>query len=95
MNPGGNKEPIENHDDESQILADQDLTNENDITELDENLGAKSHSLDDLEKEPADFMRGEVDVKEQMERTTRAMDSVIHKREIKPDVIKSADLTKP
>ena len=71
-----------NHDDESQILTDQDLTNEGDITELDENLGAKSNSLDDLENEPADFLRGEVDVTEQMERTARAMEAVIGKKEV-------------
>lgn len=79
MNPG-EKTADENHEDESQIIGDQDSTNENDITELDENLGAKSNSLDDLENEPADFLRGEVDVSEQMERTTRAMDAVLHKK---------------
>lgn len=84
MNPGGNRSTFENHDDESQILTDQDLTNEGDITELDENLGAKSNSLDDLENEPADFLRGEVDVTEQMERTARAMEAVIGKKEIPP-----------
>jgi hypothetical protein len=66
----------ESHDDESQILGDQDLTNEDDITQLDENLGAKSNSLDELENEPGDFLRGEIDVTEQMERTTRAMDDI-------------------
>ena len=81
MSPGA-RSAYENHDDESQRLADQDSTNEADITALDENLGAKSNSLDELENEPADFMRGEVDVTEQMERTTRAMDAVIKKREL-------------
>lgn len=82
MDTGGIKTSSENHDDEAQILTDQDLTNETDITELDENLGAKSNSLDDLENEPADFMRGEVDVTEQMERTTRAMEAVLRKKEV-------------
>jgi hypothetical protein len=81
MNPG-QKTAEENHEDESQIIADQDITNESDITELDENLGAKTNSLDDLENEPADFLRGEVDVTEQMARTARAMDYIIHKKEV-------------
>ncbi len=80
MNNGGAGSSDE-HDDEVQIISDQDLTNELDITELDENLGAKSNSLDDLENEPADFMRGEVDVTEQMERTTRAMQAVLRIKE--------------
>ncbi len=81
MNAGGTGSSDENHEDEAQIITDQDLTNESDITELDENLGAKSNSLDDLENEPADFMRGEVDVTEQMERTTRAMQAVLRIKE--------------
>ncbi len=80
MNNGGAGSSDE-HDDEVQIISDQDLTNESDITELDENLGAKSNSLDDLENEPADFMRGEVDVTEQMERTTRAMQAALRIKE--------------
>ena len=82
MNSGGEKTAVENHEDESQILADQVSTNESDITELDENLGAKSNSLDDLEHEPDDFLRGEVDVTEQMERANRAMQSVLPKKEV-------------
>ncbi len=81
MNIGGIGAGDENHEDETQIITDQDLTNESDITELDENLGAKSNSLDDLENEPADFMRGEVDVTEQMERTTRAMQAALRIKE--------------
>lgn len=80
MNTGGTGSS-DDHDDEVQIISDQDLTNESDITELDENLGAKSNSLDDLENEPADFMRGEVDVTEQMERTTRAMQAALRIKE--------------
>ena len=73
MGPGRVKTVFENHNDESQILTDQDMTNEEDIKELDENMGAKTNSLDDLENEPAEFIRGEVDVSEQIERTTRRM----------------------
>lgn len=73
MGQGRVKSVFENHDDESQILSDQDMTNEEDIKDLDENMGAKTNSLNDLENEPAEFIRGEVDVREQMERTTRRM----------------------
>jgi hypothetical protein len=75
---------VENHDDESQILTDQDLTNESDITVLDENLGAKSKSLDTLENEPAEFMRGEIDVSEQMTRTIRAQEALDHQSSVSP-----------
>lgn len=73
----GDRESIGNRRDESQIIADQDMTNEGDITALDENMGAISNSLDALEDEPAEFIRGEVDVVEQMNRTTRAMEEAI------------------
>lgn len=65
------------NDDQSQIVADQDMTNEHDISKLDENMGAISQSLDQLENEPEDFARGEVDVVTQMDRTTRAMEQAI------------------
>lgn len=73
----------ENHDDESQILTDQDLTNEGDITALDENLGARSNSLDTLEDDPADFLRGDIDVTEQMARASKAMQAVASRK--RPD----------
>jgi hypothetical protein len=68
---GGSKE---DEDDEVDILTDQDLT-EKLVRSDDENLGAKSNSLDELEEEPEDFIEGEVDVKEQMDRAADAMDS--------------------
>jgi hypothetical protein len=40
-------------------------------------MGAKSTTLEALEEEPGDFMRGEVDVKEQMDRAANAIDSSI------------------
>src|SRR5688572_25872416 len=64
-------------EDESQILADQDQTTEGDISILDENMGARSSSLDPLEKETPDFMRGEVDVKEQMDLAAEVMSDSI------------------
>lgn len=63
----------ENSGDESQIINDQDLTTKSDVESLDENMGAKSESLDTLEDENAEFMKGEVDVKDQMDRATDAM----------------------
>src|SRR5207253_2907059 len=66
----------EDDDDEADILSDQDLTQK--LNRLDdENLGAKSNSLDELEMEPEDFVEGELDVKEQMDRAADAMDSSI------------------
>ena len=70
-------EIFENKRDESDILADQDQTVSADALTADENMGAKSTTLEPLEDEPADFMRGEVDVKEQMDRTADAVDSSI------------------
>ncbi len=70
-------EAYENSDDEAQILADQDQTTPDDNLTRDENMGAPSNSLEAMEDEPGDFMRGEVDVKEQMDRAADAMDSSI------------------
>lgn len=66
----------ENERDESGILTDQDVT-EKFTNALDENLGAKTNSLDSLEEEPDPFLTGDIDVKEQMDRAADAMDSSI------------------
>jgi hypothetical protein len=70
-------EASENEEDEAGILSDQDVT-EKFTNALDENLGAKSNSLDSLEDEPDPFLSGEIDVKEQMDRAADAMDASIH-----------------
>lgn len=70
-------EPSENTMDENEILNDQDVTRKLNPHRDDENLGAKSLSYESLEDEPGDFMRGEVDVKEQMDRAADAMESSI------------------
>jgi hypothetical protein len=70
-------EITENGRDESGIMTDQDQTNFSDNLTRDENMGAISNSLDTLEDEPSDFMRGEVDVKAQMDRAADAMDTSI------------------
>ena len=76
-NLASDKEAIFNRGDESGILADQDMTNEHDITALDENMGAMSHTMESLEDEPDEFLQGDVDVVTQMRRTTRAMENAI------------------
>ncbi len=67
----------ENENDEADILSDQDLTQKLSTAD-DENMGAKSESLDALEDEPDVFLSGEIDVKEQMDRAADAMDASIH-----------------
>ncbi len=76
-NLASDKEASFNRGDESGILADQDMTNEHDITALDENMGAMSHTMESLEDEPDEFLQGDVDVVTQMRRTTRAMEDAI------------------
>lgn len=49
-----------------------------DPSKLDENMGAISNSLEPMEDESPDFMRGEVDVKKQMDLTRRAMEDGIN-----------------
>lgn len=81
VNPGftnvGGAESSENTRDESGILTDQDQTTFDDKLTRDENMGAPENSLESLEDEPADFMRGEVDVLEQMDRAASAMEASI------------------
>jgi hypothetical protein len=73
----GGSEIYENKKDEADILADQDQTLPTDRLTQDENMGAISNTLESLEDEPADFMRGEVDVKEQMDRAADALETSI------------------
>ncbi len=74
---GGGGDIFENKQDEADILADQDQTIAKDPLTQDENMGAKSTTLESLEDEPADFMRGEVDVRQQMDRAADALESSI------------------
>ena len=74
---GSAGEADENSNDEAQILADQDQTTPDNNLTRDENMGAPSNSLEAMEDEPGDFMRGEIDVKEQMDRAADALDSAI------------------
>lgn len=61
--------------DEKDILHDQDQTLKKSISSDDENMGAHTRSCDRVEDEPDEFMQGEIDVKEQMDRTADAMDT--------------------
>ncbi|OYZ13615.1 MAG: hypothetical protein B7Y39_17180 [Bdellovibrio sp. 28-41-41] len=76
-NLASDNESLFNRGDESNILADQDMTNEHDITTLDENMGAISNSMNTLEDEPDEFLQGDVDVVTQINLTTRAMEKAI------------------
>ena len=82
--PGG---AIENSSDEADILSDQDQTFASSDLKADK-MGGAGRLSQDLEDEPADFMRGEVDVVEQMNRTRNAMDTVLsgHHNLDEPDV---------
>jgi hypothetical protein len=71
---GSDEEPMA----ESNILSDQDGTKSMRPDVDDENLGAQSIALDSLENEPTEFMRGDIDVKEQMDRAANALDSSLH-----------------
>lgn len=71
-------EATESRNDASEILDDQDQTGENDALTRDENMGAKTYSLDTLEDEPGDFARGEIDVKTQMDRAARELNSALN-----------------
>jgi hypothetical protein len=66
---------VENAADEAGILSDQDETKLSDPSAEDMNLGAAGTELN----EPAEFARGEIDVKEQMDRTMAKMDAGLHR----------------
>jgi hypothetical protein len=68
--PGGVEE---NHSDEVEILGDQDATAKNDDLKRDENLGAKSKTLDDSKDAAEDLNEGNVDIVEPMERAVTSI----------------------
>ena len=68
----------ENAEDEADILADQDQTSMAHLDANDENIGSDG-TEEDFGLGSGDFARGEVDVKEQMDRTTAAMDASLHR----------------
>ena len=62
-------------EDTSEILADQDQTAKH--ARLGENIETQGPLSGSLEDEPIEFMQGEIDVKAQMDRTTRVVDADI------------------
>lgn len=76
----------ENTEDEAQILGDQDETSSGIPNEVDEVMGGMG-TADEFGLESGAFARGEIDLKEQMERTTRAFDRATHRD---PDALESA-----
>lgn len=61
----------ENAADEANIIADQDETLLANPADIDPNLGADG--TENIGEDRAEFARGEIDVKEAMDRATRAM----------------------
>ncbi len=79
---------MENPADEAKILADQDETQRT--------LEAGVADLEDRPAEPYaggsdDFMQGEVDVKQMMDRRMRESEAAVRRRDYKPDAIKRLD----
>lgn len=68
-------EVTENHFDEHGILADKDQTSNVDVKNLKKQMKQTDRALDTLEDLPADFMRGEIDVVEQMDLASQALDA--------------------
>lgn len=66
-----------NPEDASAILTDQDLSGPKSDLQGDTLSGAGPVSLD-LEDEPGEFIRGEVDVKSQIDRTSRVVKANVH-----------------
>lgn len=58
-------ERAENQNDEVKILSDQDMTLKEDLTQI--------SSLENMEDDPKEFVSGEIDVKEQMDRTAHVV----------------------
>ena len=68
-------ETTENKIDETEILVDKDETGHDTVKTTVERFQMTDTNLDTLEDLPGDFMRGEVDVKSQMDMAASAMDS--------------------
>lgn len=66
---------IENKMDENSILVDKDQTEPANIKSTVERFNLTDTAFEPLEDLPGDFMRGEVDVKDQMDLAASAMDS--------------------
>jgi hypothetical protein len=93
--PGGSifnpADAQENPEDESNIISDQDRTESTDPTEPDDNLGAEGLDNPPLSNDPR-FIRGELDVKEQMDRAIRAQNRTIG-LDPNSDILEDEDVT--
>ncbi len=67
---------LENSDDERDIILDQDQTSLPSPSHVDENLGAFGRDTPPL-SEDSRFIRGELDVKDQMDRAIRSMNNAV------------------
>lgn len=68
----------ESREDEANIVADRDQTDLKNSHSQDQYLNGARKVTRSAEEEPADFSRGEVDVKAQMDRAVLAMDRAAH-----------------
>jgi hypothetical protein len=68
-------EATNNHVDENEILIDKDETSKVDVKNLKRAMKNTDRAFDTLEDLPSDFIRGEVDVLEQMNIAADALDS--------------------
>lgn len=73
-----NQEPIENLEDEMEIINDQDLTEHEDPNMAEERLGGMGTDPDFGMGSP-DFALGEIDLVDQIRRTEKTMDKATHK----------------
>lgn len=80
----------ENTEDEAQILGDQDETRSALPDDEDAVMGGMG-TADEFGLESGAFARGEIDLKEQMERTTRAFDRATHRDPASPDAAAPVD----
>ncbi|WP_413560323.1 hypothetical protein [Bdellovibrio sp. HCB209] len=74
-NPLHQGEATNNHTDESEILIDKDQTSKVDVKNLKRAMKNTDRAFDTLEDLPPDFIRGEVDVLDQMNKAADALDS--------------------
>ncbi len=74
--PSSDENVLENRDDERDIILDQDQTALTSPQHSDENLGAFGMDTPPLAEDPR-FIRGELDVKEQMDRVIRALNKAV------------------
>lgn len=71
-----NPDILENAEDERDIILDQDQTSLSSSRHMDENLGAFGRDTPPLSEDP-EFIRGELDVKDQMDRAIRSMNNAV------------------